>query len=149
MAAEGRTLLLTTQYLEEADQLADRIAVVDAGRVIAEGTPDQLKAAVGGEQIELTLARGADVAAAAAAVREHATGPVRVDAALLTVQAPVSATAGMTSGVVRSLDAAGVPVDSVTVHRPSLNEVFLALTGAAAGPETDRGTERELEGALA
>jgi ABC-2 type transport system ATP-binding protein len=149
LAAEGRTLLLTTQYLEEADQLADHIAVVDAGRVIAEGTSDQLKATIGGERIEVTLARGADVAAAAAAVREHATGPIRMDVERRKVEAPVSATAGMTTGVVRSLDPAGVAVDSVTVHRPSLNDVFLALTGSAAGTDTDAYTERELEGAPA
>jgi ABC-2 type transport system ATP-binding protein len=149
LAAAGRTLLLTTQYLEEADQLADHIAVVDAGRVIAEGTSDQLKATIGGEQIEVTLNRGADMAAAAIAVQDHATGPVRVDAERRKVEAPVSATAGMTTAVVRSLDAAGVAVDSVTVHRPSLNDVFLALTGSAAAADTDRDTERELEGAPA
>ena len=149
LAAEGRTLLLTTQYLEEADQLADHIAVVDTGRIIAEGTADQLKATVGGERIEVALTRGAAMAAAAAAVQEHATGAVRVDAELLKVEAPVSATAGMTTGVVRSLDRAGVTVDSVTVHRPSLNDVFLALTGSAAEAETDRDTERQLEGASA
>ncbi len=149
LAAEGRTLLLTTQYLEEADQLADHIAVVDTGRIIAEGTADQLKATVGGERIEVVLTCGADMAAAAAAVREHATGTVRVDTELLKVQAPVSATAGMTTGVVRSLDRAGVTVDSVTVHRPSLNDVFLALTGSAAEAKTDRDTERQLEGASA
>jgi ABC-2 type transport system ATP-binding protein len=149
LAAEGRSLLLTTQYLEEADQLADRIAVVDAGRVIAEGTSDQLKATIGGERIEVTLTRGTDLAAAAAAVKEHATSPVRVDAERRKVEAPVSASAGMTTGVVRSLDAAGVAVDSVTVHRPSLNDVFLALTGSAARTDADRDTERELEGASA
>jgi ABC-2 type transport system ATP-binding protein len=149
LAAAGRTLLLTTQYLEEADQLADHVAVVDAGRVIAEGTSDQLKATIGGERIEVTLTRGADMTAAAAAVKEHATGPVRVDAERQKVEAPVSATAGMTTGVVRSLDAAGVAVDSVTVHRPSLNDVFLALTGSAAGTDADGDAERELEGAPA
>jgi ABC-2 type transport system ATP-binding protein len=74
---------------------------------------------------------------------------VRVDAERQKVEAPVSAAAGMTTGVVRSLDAAGVAVDSVTVHRPSLNDVFLALTGSAAGTVTDQDTERELEGASA
>ena len=145
LAAEGRTLLLTTQYLEEADQLADHIAVVDAGRVIAEGTPDQLKASVGGERIEITLTPGTDIAAAAAAVKAHATGPVRVDSQLLKVDAPVSATAGMTTAVVRTLDEAGIEVDSITVHRPSLNDVFLSLTGRAAEAETDQ----DFEGAVA
>jgi ABC-2 type transport system ATP-binding protein len=135
LAAEGRTLLLTTQYLEEADQLADRIAVVDAGRVIAEGTPDELKSQVGGERIEITLTPGADLAAAAATLRGRAAGPVEVDAAQRKVVAPVSATAGMATALVRSLDQAGIAVDSLTVQRPSLNDVFLSLTGhAAEGP---------------
>jgi ABC-2 type transport system ATP-binding protein len=141
LAAEGRTLLLTTQYLEEADQLADRIAVVDAGRVIAEGTSDELKSRVGGEHIEITLMPGADLAAAEAAVKAHAAGPVELDAGLRRVAAPVSATAGLTTAMVRSLDQAGVGVDSLTVRRPSLNDVFLTLTGHQANPD------RELEGA--
>ena len=140
LAAEGRTLLLTTQYLEEADQLADRIAVVDAGKVIAEGTTDELKSLVGGERIEVTLIPGADLAAAAATVRGHATGPVEVDGAQRKLVAPVSATAGMATALVRSLDQAGVAVDSLTVHRPSLNDVFLSLTGHEAG----RGDTAEL-----
>jgi ABC-2 type transport system ATP-binding protein len=151
LADEGRTLLLTTQYLEEADQLADRIAVVDAGRVIAEGTADELKSLVGGERIELTLSPGADFTAAAAAVRARTSGTVEVDAGQRKVSAPVSATAGMTTDVVRALDQAGVRVDSVTVHRPSLNDVFLKLTGHEAEDEQDTGTDtdRELEGAVA
>jgi ABC-2 type transport system ATP-binding protein len=151
LADEGRTLLLTTQYLEEADQLADRIAVVDAGKVIAEGTADELKSLVGGERIELTLSPGADFTTAAAAVRARASGTVEVDTGRRKVTAPVSATAGMTTDVVRSLDQAGVRVDSVTVHRPSLNDVFLKLTGHAAEDEQDTGTDtgRELEGAVA
>ena len=136
LAADGRTLLLTTQYLEEADQLAGRIAVIDAGRAIADGTPDELKAAVGGERIEVTLARGADVAAAAAALQPHATGPVRADPALLRLEAPVHATAGLTTRVVRSLDEAGIGADSVTMHRPSLDDVFLSLTGHATEADT-------------
>jgi ABC-2 type transport system ATP-binding protein len=138
LAAEGRTLLLTTQYLEEADQLADHVAVIDAGKAIADGTPDQLKAAVGGERIEITLTPGAGLAAAAAALRAHATGPVRVHAELLKIEAPVSATAGLTTRVVRALDEADIAVDSVTVHRPSLDDVFLSLTGHEAHAETGR-----------
>ncbi len=149
LADEGRTLLLTTQYLEEADQLADRIAVVDAGRVIAEGTTDELKSLVGGERIELTLSPGADFTAATAAVRAHAAGTVKVDTGQRKVTAPVTATAGMTTDVVRVLDQAGVRVDSVTVHRPSLNDVFLKLTGHAAEDEQDTDTDRDLEGAVA
>ncbi|MGH3157094.1 MAG: ATP-binding cassette domain-containing protein [Streptosporangiaceae bacterium] len=154
LAAEGRTLLLTTQYLEEADQLADRIAVVDTGKVIAEGTADELKSMVGSEFIEVTLMPGADLAAAAAAVKEHATGNVDVDTLQHKLTAPVSATGGMATALVRTLDRAGVRVDSLTVHRPSLNDVFLALTGHEAEPEADEAApdedgDRDLEGAVA
>jgi ABC-2 type transport system ATP-binding protein len=152
LAAEGRTLLLTTQYLEEADKLADRIAVVDAGKVIAEGTSDELKAMVGGEQIEVTLMPGADLAAAAAAVQGHATGAVTVDTRQRKLTAPVAATGGMATALVRTLDRAGVRVDSLTVHRPSLNDVFLTLTGhAAEADDEEPGTQadRDLEGAVA
>jgi ABC-2 type transport system ATP-binding protein len=151
LAAEGRTLLLTTQYLEEADQLADRIAVVDAGMVIAEGTADELKAMVGGEVIEITLMPGADLATAAAAVQPHATGPVEVNRIQRKLTAPVSATGGMATALVRTLDRAGVKVDSLTVHRPSLNDVFLKLTGHAAEqePDEDEQSNRELEGVVA
>jgi ABC-2 type transport system ATP-binding protein len=152
LAAEGRTLLLTTQYLEEADQLADRIAVVDAGKVIAEGTADELKAMVGGEQIEVTLMAGADLAAAAVAVRAHATGNVEVDTRQRKLTAPVSATDGMVTAMVRTLDRAGVDVDSLTVRRPSLNDVFLTLTGHAAetgDEEPGSHADRDLEGAVA
>jgi ABC-2 type transport system ATP-binding protein len=137
LAAEGRTLLLTTQYLEEADQLADHVAVVDAGRVIAEGSPDELKTAVGGERIVVTLTPGTDLAAAAAEVKAHATGPVRTDADLLRLEAPVLATAGLTTAVVRSLDAAGITVDAITISRPSLNDVFLSLTGHEADSDDE------------
>jgi ABC-type multidrug transport system ATPase subunit len=154
LAAEGRTLLLTTQYREEADRLADRIAVVDAGTVIAEGTPDELKAMVGGEVIEITLMPGADLAAAAAAVGPHATGPVQVNTPQRKLTAPVSATGGMATALVRTLDRAGVRADSLTVHRPSLNDVFLKLTGHAADEDLDETSpdqdgDRKLEGAVA
>jgi daunorubicin resistance ABC transporter ATP-binding subunit len=148
LAAEGRTLLLTTQYLEEADRLADRIAVVDAGTVIAEGTADELKAMVGGEVIEITLMPGADLTAAAAAAAAHATGPVEVNTPQRKLTAPVSATGGMATELVRTLDRAGVKADSLTVHRPSLNDVFLKLTGHVAEEEPDD-ADRELEGAMA
>ena len=77
LAAEGTTLLLTTQYLEEADQLAGRVAVIDGGAVLAEGPPDQLKSSVGGERLEIALAAGADVEAAIVAVKPHATGRIQ------------------------------------------------------------------------
>ena len=146
LAAEGRTLLLTTQYLEEADQLADRIAVLDKGKVIAEGTADELKTMVGGERVEVTLAPGCDLAVAAAAITVHATGPVHADPGGLRVEAPVASGGGIATKVIRALDASGIEADHVSVHRPSLDDVFFSLTGhgtrngaAAEQPAQDAG----------
>jgi ABC-type multidrug transport system ATPase subunit len=132
LAAEGTTLLLTTQYLEEADQLAARIAVIDRGRVVAEGTPHQLKAAVGGAQLTVLLAAGSDLPAAIAAIRPFARGPIQPerDGRLLSV--PVAAAEGLTTRVVHALDTAGVGVNDVTIQRASLDDVFLALTRRGA-----------------
>ncbi len=140
LAGAGTTLLLTTQYLDEADQLADQIAVIDAGRVIAAGPPDTLKAKIGDDQLTLVLAAGADLTAAATAVTGYAAGPVSTVAAGPAgggpqIIAPVTGRDGITTEVVRSLDAAGVLVTSVTLRRPSLDDVFLTLTGSGAGGE--------------
>ena len=134
LAAAGTTLLLTTQYLDEADRLASQIAVIDGGRVIAEGTPDELKAKAGEDRVSVTPAPGSDAAAAVAAVSAHATGPVAVGAGgRLTAQVP--ARDGVTTDLVRALDLAGIRVTSIAVRRPSLDDVFLTLTGhgVAAG----------------
>jgi daunorubicin resistance ABC transporter ATP-binding subunit len=131
LAAEGTTLLLTTQYLDEADQLAGRVAVIDGGRAIAEGTPDELKAAVGGAQIEVALAAGADVEAAVTALKPFAVGSVQADEYGLRLVAPVIASDGLTTQAVRALDAAGVEVNDVMIRRASLDDVFLSLTGHA------------------
>jgi ABC-2 type transport system ATP-binding protein len=138
LAGAGTTLLLTTQYLDEADQLADQIAVIDAGRVIAAGPPDELKARAGDDRLTLVLAPGADPAAAAAAVSAYAAGPVSALPASPAgggpqISAPVTGRDGITTEVVRSLDAAGVQVTSVSLHHPSLDDVFLTLTGSRAG----------------
>jgi ABC-2 type transport system ATP-binding protein len=135
LAAEGTTLLLTTQYLEEADQLASQVAVIDAGRVVAEGAPDQLKAKVGEDRIVVQLAPASDLAAAVTVVQAQTTGPVDADPAHLLVTAPMPARDGITTDVVRALDAAGVRVTDVTVRRPSLDDVFMILTGHRAAPE--------------
>jgi len=129
LSADGTTLLLTTQYLDEADQLADQIAVIEGGRVIAEGTPDQLKAKTGDSRIRLTLAGGSDLATAVGALGPLVSGPVEADPERLRIVAPIPAREGITSDAVRSLDAAGVRVTDVDVTRPSLDDVFLALTG--------------------
>jgi ABC-2 type transport system ATP-binding protein len=133
LTATGTTVLLTTQQLDEADQLADRIAVVDRGRVIAEGTSAQLKAKVGGERVQLTVARQADLAAARDVLGRHADGPPQVDPVARTVEAPVASGARRMPEIVRDLDAAGVLLDDLSVRRPSLDDVFLILTGHATG----------------
>jgi ABC-2 type transport system ATP-binding protein len=133
-------VLLTTQYLDEADRLADQVAVIDTGRVVAEGTPGDLKAQVGDDRIELALPAGTDLAAAAAGVKAFATGPVATDAERLLVAAPVPARPGLTTEVVRALDTAGVEVTSISLRRPSLDDVFLTLTGHGAA---DQGSTRQ------
>jgi ABC-2 type transport system ATP-binding protein len=134
--AEGTTVLLTTQYLDEADRLADTIAVIDHGTVIAEGTSDELKDRVGGERLEVHLELGADSAAAVAALAPMgAEPPVVVDG---TVRVPVRQRTGVIVDAVRRLDDAGVGVEDIAIRRPTLDDVFLALTGRAA-------EERELE----
>jgi ABC-2 type transport system ATP-binding protein len=127
LAADGTTVLLTTQYLEEADQLAQRVAVIDGGRVIAEGTPYELKSAVRGAQLTVILAAGSDPRAAMAAIRPYARGNPQLDGRRLTV--PVAAAEGLTTRVVYALSAAGVGVTDVTIQRASLDDVFLSLTG--------------------
>ncbi len=128
----GATVLLTTQYLEEADQLADQIAVIDQGLVIARGTSDELKAQMGGERLEVTVARGSDFQAAIRALTPYSEGELRIDRDQRRITAPMPGGARLLSSVVRDLDAAGVQLDDLGLRRPTLDEVFLALTGHAA-----------------
>jgi ABC-2 type transport system ATP-binding protein len=137
LADSGTTLLLTTQYLDEADQLAGRIAVIDGGRVIAEGTPDQLKASLGGEHLDIALAAGADAEAAIIAVKPFAAGGIQPDEDGRRLSVPVAAAEGLTTQVVRALDQAGVPVNDVTMQRASLDDVFLALTGHMTSDDSE------------
>jgi ABC-2 type transport system ATP-binding protein len=145
LVSGGTTLLLTTQYLDEADRLADRIAVIDAGRVIAEGKSAELKARVGGESLEVTVARGGGLKEAAGVLERYARGDVRVDAERWYVGATVDGGSGLLAAVVRDFDAAGVEVDELGLHRPTLDDVFLNLTGHAAesGAEQPSG-EKEI-----
>ncbi|MEU1361270.1 ATP-binding cassette domain-containing protein [Micromonospora zamorensis] len=125
----GTTVLLTTQHLDEADQLADRISVVEAGRVIAEGTPDDLKTQLGGDRIEVVVAAPTDLATAVAQVRRVADCEPTVDVDRRMVSVRVGHQAGALVDVLRALDAVNVPVADVALRRPTLDDVFLHLTG--------------------
>ncbi|MFF0014435.1 ATP-binding cassette domain-containing protein [Streptomyces sp. NPDC005374] len=128
LADGGTTVLLTTQYLEEADQLADRISVVDRGQVIADGTSDELKARTGGDRIDVVL-RDAGQLGAALALLPLDPATVSVDPDRRLLSAPVTDRMAALSGVVRALEAAGVEAEDVALRRPTLDEVFLHLTG--------------------
>jgi ABC-2 type transport system ATP-binding protein len=130
LVAEGTTVLLTTQYLDEADRLADAIAVIDRGRVIAEGTPDELKDRVGGERLEVHLADSTAVDAALRALAPMSDEPPSTDED--TVRLTVRQRTGTIVEAVRRLDEVGVGVDDLGLRRPTLDDVFLSLTGHAA-----------------
>jgi ABC-2 type transport system ATP-binding protein len=140
--SEGTTVLLTTQYLDEADQLADRISVIDHGQVIAEGTSDELKDRVGGERLELTLehpdARERAIAALDSMTAERPTCDERG-----VVRIPLKERHGAIAEAVRRLDGEGIGIDDVSVQRPTLDDVFIKLTGRAAEHEDGEGAERE------
>jgi ABC-2 type transport system ATP-binding protein len=148
LVSGGTTLLLTTQYLDEADRLADRIAVVDSGRVIAEGTSAELKSRVGGERLEVTVAEAGELDAATRVLGAYAKGGaggdggVHVDADRRHVGAAVEGGARLLAAVVRDLDSAGIEVEDLGLRRPTLDDVFLALTGRAA-EETDEAGDAE------
>ena len=134
LVAGGTTLLLTTQYLEEADKLCDEIVVIDRGRVIAKGTADSLKADVGGERIEVVLAEAADLGAARAVLRQVATGEVLVDEHTRRLTAPVSGGGRVLVDALGRLDGEGIEVLDVGLRRPTLDDVFLTLTGHGTEP---------------
>ena len=141
LAADGTTVLLTTQHLDEADNLADRIAVIDHGRVIADGTPAQLKGKVGGERVRLTVAAQSDLGLAASILARHATEAPRPDPVARVLEAPVTAAARRMPEIVRDLDAAGVLLDDLAIRHPSLDDVFLTLTGRTSHDTPKEGDE--------
>jgi ABC-2 type transport system ATP-binding protein len=130
--ADGTTVLLTTQYLEEADQLADEIIVIDHGLAIAQGTSDQLKRLVGGEHLDITLRNIDQVPVATAVIEQVATGPLRVVVGRGEITAPVVGGADALSVVLRALHDINVEIVDIGVRRPTLDDVFMELTGRAA-----------------
>jgi ABC-2 type transport system ATP-binding protein len=124
LVASGVTVFLTTQYLEEADELADRIALLDHGRIVAEGTPAQLKRQVPGGHIQLRFAAPEPLAAAAGAL-----GDAVADEEALTLQVPSDGSVSSLRSVLARLDGDGIAVEELSVHTPDLDDVFLAMTG--------------------
>jgi ABC-2 type transport system ATP-binding protein len=131
LVREGVTLLLTTQYLEEADELANMIAVVDHGRIIARGTADELKAQVGGERIEVVVHNRDDIPRAVQALRTEAGGDHTIDDHMRKITVPEKGGAQRLAQVVRDLDEAHIAIDDIALRRPTLDDVFLTLTGHA------------------
>ncbi|MFJ4874931.1 ATP-binding cassette domain-containing protein [Streptomyces sp. NPDC088745] len=132
LVSGGTTLLLTTQYLEEADHLAHDICVIDHGKVIARGTSDQLKARTGGERIEVVVHEREHIAVAEEVLRGFGKGGTKVEHHTRKLTVPVTGGAKLLAEVIRELDARGVEIDDIGLRRPTLDDVFISLTGHAA-----------------
>jgi ABC-2 type transport system ATP-binding protein len=144
LVSGGTTLLLTTQYLEEADHLAHDIAVVDQGRVIAKGTSDQLKARTGGERVEVVVHDREHIGAAAEVLTGFGKGETTVEEHTRRLTVPVTGGAKLLAEIIRELDTRGIEMDDIGLRRPTLDDVFLSLTGhvaEAADQDPDNGKE--------
>jgi ABC-2 type transport system ATP-binding protein len=141
LVAGGTTVLLTTQYLDEADQLADRISVIDHGRVIAEGSPDQLKSKLGGDRIDVVVHRADQLAATAAILGRAAGSGAEADPDTRRVSVPVRDRVAALTDAAWALRDAGVAVEDIALRRPTLDEVFLHLTGHNTEPADERPQE--------
>lgn len=141
LVRDGTTLLLTTQYLEEADELADQIAVVDTGKIIAQGTADELKALIGGERIEVVVHQSTDIPRAVELLSRDCAGEVAVDAHTRRLTVPSVGGAQQLTAVVRDLDEVSIRIDDIALRRPTLDEVFLSLTGHGAEEMDTEGTQ--------
>jgi ABC-2 type transport system ATP-binding protein len=136
LVAEGTTVLLTTQYMEEAEHLADRIIVLDSGRIVAEGTADELKDQLGGDVLEVRVTDAADLERAAILVAPFGSTPPRLDVDLNEVRLPVQGSAKVLIAAGRALDDGGIALDDFGIRRPSLDDVFLSFTGHATTSES-------------
>ncbi|MCU1398548.1 MAG: daunorubicin resistance transporter ATP-binding subunit [Acidimicrobiales bacterium] len=132
LVSRGTDVLLTTQYLEEADQLADHVVIIDHGRTIANGTPTELKARAGRDMVEVRVANGADLATVTAILAPLGSEEPRIDEPGRRVAVPVIDGTGRLADAVRSISDRGIELDDIGLRRPTLDEVFLTLTGAAA-----------------
>jgi ABC-2 type transport system ATP-binding protein len=142
LVRDGTTLILTTQYLEEADRLADDIIVLDHGRTVAHGTPAALKARIGNDRLDVTVATESELAPAAAALGGFSASPATIDAEALMVTAPVAPDVRLME-IVRALDAAGVDALDVDRRQATLDDVFLTLTDPEGARPTGEGSTRE------
>ncbi|SMF12991.1 ATP-binding cassette domain-containing protein [Streptomyces sp. Amel2xC10] len=143
LVSGGTTLLLTTQYLEEADHLAHDIAVVDHGKVIARGTSDQLKARTGGERVEVVVREREDIATAREVLAGFGKGETTVEEHTRKLTVPVTGGAKLLAEVIRELDVRGIEMDDIGLRRPTLDDVFLSLTGHAAEPGDGSGEDED------